>query len=321
MEKKNKTNKKSHISKTSVLGILAICISFSVVFSGCIDDNRSNPNKLFYSFEDGLEGWTPDGTDLSDPDINWSINVTDEQSYDGEHSLELYLNNLNDAGKIWVEKIFNASANTQYEVTISYMFGTSDYGDLNLFRIITGATSFDPEKASDLIFQDDTGHQSDNETGLVWLNKSYTLTVQTDESGDIYITLGVWGTWETHRTYYIDSVNISIKELSVDEAPDISGTWIITYYEWTGNITKTENVTLSQSNWTIQIDAPNETLCTGLLMKNTLSAPFDKSEYLITDCDFRGLGISYIYVINETSMITDLPLCENCNPAVFSKIP
>lgn len=320
MEKKNQSYKKAYISKTSILSILMILTSFSVAFSGCIDDNPPGSNKLFYSFEEGMEGWNPDGTDLSNPEINWSIDITDEQAYDANHSLRLYLNNLNDAGKIWIEKMFNATANTQYEITISYMFATSDYGDFNLFRIIAGATSFDPEAADDLVFQDDTGHHIENETGLIWLNKSYTLTVQTDDNAEIYIALGVWGNWETHRTYYIDSVNISIKALSVDDLPDISGNWMITYYDWMGNATKTENVTISQSNWTVQINSLNESLCTGLLMKNTLSPPFDKSEYLIIDCDFRGLGISHIYVINETSMLTDLPLCENCNPAVFTKI-
>ncbi|MDG6228826.1 MAG: hypothetical protein QCH96_02545 [Candidatus Thermoplasmatota archaeon] len=321
MKEKYYPQKSTHKPNTAILGVLVTLLSFGVMLSGCIDNNPPITDSFQYSFESGFEGWKIDGTDLSDPDINWSIDVTDEESYDGLYSVRLYLDNMNDAGKIWIEKQFNVTAQAHYEVTISYMFGTRDYGDFNLFRIITGATTDDPETAGDLIFQDDTGHHLDNETGLVWTTRSYTTTVHIDESRTMYIMLGVWGTWETARTYYIDAVNISIIPLSLEDAPDISGNWMITYYDWMGNSTHTQNVTIVQSNWTVHINGVNETLCTGTLMKNTLAPPFDQSEYIISDCDFGGLGISHIYVVNETSMITDLPLCESCNPAIFTKIP
>lgn len=319
MKEKNYTQNRTCKSNAAILGILVTLLYLGVMFSGCIDNNPPFIDSFQYSFESGLDGWEKDGTDLSDPEINWSIDVTDEKSYDGLYSVRLYLDNMNDAGKIWMEKQFNVTAHTIYEVTISYMFGTRDFGDFNLFRIITGATIDNPETAGNLIFQDDTGHHLDNETGFIWTTRSYTTTVHIDESETMYIMLGVWGTWETTRTYYIDAVNISITQPSLEDAPDISGDWMITYYDWMGNSTHTQNVTINKSNWKVQINSVNETLCTGTLMKNTLAPPFDRYDYIITDCDFGGLGISYIYVVNETTMITDLPLCESCNPAVFTK--
>jgi hypothetical protein len=86
-----------------------------------------------------------------------------------------------------------------------------------------------------------------------------------------------------------------------------------------GNVTKTENVTLIQNETTITAQTTNETLFTGTLLKNNLPSPDNKTEFIITDCDFGGLGIDYIFVYNETMMETNLPLCENCRPAVFTR--
>lgn len=303
----------------------ATLVSFLLIgalfFSGCVDDipDESTPSYFFYSFEKGMQGWTPDGTDLLDPPINWTVEQSDDHATDGDHSIKFYLDNMNDAGKIWMQKSFDLDPNTHYELTINYDFGTRDWGNINLFRIITGVTTKNPETADDLIFQDNTGHQQDEDIGYTWVNKSYTLSLQTDENGTAYVFIGIWGTWTTPRTYYVDSVNISFEKISSEDIVDISGLWTISYYDFMGNLTETENVTIVQNETSISMQASNETLFEGELLKNNLAAPHDKSDFIITDCDFRGLGIEYIFVYNETAMETNLPLCENCRPAMFAK--
>ena len=313
---------KNKISDIKVYVTLAftIMLSATLFLSGCIEEipddiTRSN----YYSFEEDMQDWETDGTDLSNPSINWSIERSDDRATDGNNSLKLYLDNMNDAGKIWIEKQFELDANTQYEITIDYDFATSDFGSFNLFRIITGASLTNPETYDDLTFQDHTGHNQQEDIGYTWLNKSYTMTVETDDNGTLYLCIGVWGTWETPRTYYIDAVNISFNKVSLEEIPDVSGSWTISYYDFMGNVTNTENVTLIQNETTITAQTSNETLFTGTLLKNNLPSPDNKTEFIITDCDFRGLGINYIFVYNETMMETNLPLCENCRPAVFTR--
>ena len=306
--------------KTYAATSITLLLCATLFLSGCVDDTpNDNTPPYFYSFETDMQGWETDGTDLSSPPINWSIEPSDDRATDGNRSVKLYLDNMNDAGKIWMEKQFELDANTQYEITINYDFATSDFGSFNLFRIITGASLTNPETYDDLTFQDDTGHHQQEDIGYKWLNKSYTLTVQTNENGSVYISIGVWGTWETPRTYYIDAVNISFNKVSIDELPDVSGDWTITYYDFMGNVTKTENVTLTQNQTTVTAQTTNQTLFTGTLLKNNLPTQGNKSDFIITDCDFGGLGIDYIFIYNETMMETNLPLCENCRPAVFTK--
>lgn len=313
------------ISKNAILDnmviLITILVLISTIFSGCIEDieNIDTSMKWFYSFEKNMQGWTKDGVDLDDPPIIWSVERCEELASDGNFSVKLYLENFNDAGKIWFEKTFDVNPNSLYGVTISYNFATADFGDFNLFNLITTVEGDGFDGKDELNYEGDTGHHSDAE-GYVWLEKKFEYIVETDENGEIYINIGVWGSWETTRTYYVDEVNISFKELEmVAEYPDISGQWEISYYNWEGNLTSKENVTIIQdrSDVTIQFDLMPSVY--GKIIKNNVENPQYPTEFIIRGIDFAGLGIDVIYILNENSMITEMPLCESCNPSEFSK--
>lgn len=171
---------------------------------------RGEPEESAFSFDLDLEGWSARGIDLDLGGglVEWSIERAEEPVYAGTGSAELYLENWNDQGKIWLERAFALEPNTTYEVEVSYAFGTSDYGGGNLWNIITGVHSSQPQSHADLTYQGITGTGSDS-PGFSWLMKRYSFTVATGCSGDLYVTIGVWGNWETPRTYYVDELQIT----------------------------------------------------------------------------------------------------------------
>ena len=189
---------------------IAILVAAVASLIACTDDSTGPDGTVRFetSFESGLDGFTADGTDLDDPPVEWSIERTDERADDGEWSVRLDLENLNDAGKIWIERSFSLEPGAVYDVDVSYALGTSDFGDFNLWTLIAGATAIDPESVADLVFQGETGTGEDEDLGVVWLEKRHTFSATASPSGELWVSLGVWGTWETHRTYYLDDVSI-----------------------------------------------------------------------------------------------------------------
>ncbi len=168
-----------------------------------------------YSFEASMDGWAAAGTDLEydGGTLNWSIARSEEDSKDGVTSLRLYLENWNDAGKIWVEKGFEVEVGRTYAVRIEFAFASADFGMANLWTIIAGAMSEKPETGDDLepTFQDSTGNGMDSDSGFIWMEKSYDATVDPRSDGVLWVVIGVWGTWETPRTYFVDEVKISVR--------------------------------------------------------------------------------------------------------------
>lgn len=180
-----------------------------LVVAGCGDSTAPafDINRTF-SFETNLEGWVADTVDTGDPPIEWTVERTTEEAIAGEASVKFEVDNLNDAAKVWIERPFYLRPNTTYTVTVGYDFATADFGMINNWTLITGVTPFSPETVDDLTFQEETGTGSDEDVGHVWLPKSYVFTATTGTDGRLYVAIGVWGTFESLRIYYLDDVQI-----------------------------------------------------------------------------------------------------------------
>jgi hypothetical protein len=171
-----------------------------------------SPPLATFSFENGLEGWTPKATDTDHPTVAWSIESSQDRASDGTHSAKFELANLNDAGKIWLERPFSVQPNQSYHVNVQFSFGTQDWGVANHWTIIAGVRNSPAVTRSDLTYQGLTANGESSNTGYKWLEKSYDFNVLSAADGTFYVDLGVWGTWETYRAYYIDNVRITVSE-------------------------------------------------------------------------------------------------------------
>ena len=159
-----------------------------------------------------MDGWGVSGLDLDDPAVEWSIAQNTTMVDAGNASLRYYLNNINDKGKIWIERPFNVTKDQTYRVTIEYAFATSDFGGANLWRIIAGALPSRVDSVDHLepTYQDRTGNGFDYDSGYVWLEKKYDVSAKSGSDGLLWVVIGVWGTWEGPRTYFVDDVHITL---------------------------------------------------------------------------------------------------------------
>ena len=188
--------------------IIYLLVCIPLIFAGC--SVLQLPKQMKYSFENGMDGWVAQGTDLGSPTDEWSIERSEDMASKGGTSLKVHLDNLNGAGKIWVQHPFDVDPNSYYQVHVEYDFASADYGSSNLWTIVTGALLGPPSKADELVYQLDTGNGADKDEGYKWLHKTYTFDMRTGPEKEIYVVIGVWGTWETARTYYIDNIKIII---------------------------------------------------------------------------------------------------------------
>jgi hypothetical protein len=199
-----------------IIGVIVGAILLYVLSSNVRpESDGKNENSSFFSFEETMQGWEARAVDLelADSAISWSITRTQEMAKNGSSSVRLYLENWNDMGKIWIERSFAVKPDALYKVEISYAFASSDWGDANLFRIITGVLQESPQSRDELMYQGYTGNGAGSDVGYVWLEKSYSFSVKSNVSSKLYVVIGVWGVWETVRTYYLDNLRIVFTEL------------------------------------------------------------------------------------------------------------
>ena len=196
--------------------VLLYILNFNVLRENGGNNGHGDEVSFFFSFEEGMQEWEAKATDLelANSTIDWSITRSQERVNDGSSSLRFYLENWNDMGKIWIERSFSVKPNTQYVVNVSYAFASADWGDANFFTIITGVLQEPPKSRYELVYQGDTGNGARSDVGYLWLEKSYGFSVESDAAGKLYVVVGVWGVWETPRTYYIDSLRVIFTELT-----------------------------------------------------------------------------------------------------------
>lgn len=194
--------------------VLALALPIAAGLGGCSESLEGPDSQTFtFSFDDTMQGWSADGADLTNPQVAWSIQQSTAEASNGAGSVRITLDNLNDAGKVWMERSFDLEPNRTYDVEVSYAFGSADFGDINLWRIITGVSADSPEDADDLEFQGDTGNGLDSNGGLQWLDKTYSFTATTDADGVLHVSIGTWGTYEVQRTYFVDDVTLTFSEV------------------------------------------------------------------------------------------------------------
>lgn len=156
-----------------------------------------------FSFEAGLEGWSPAATDVQDGEAvaTWYVEHSTERASDGVGSVHLRVDNMTDAAKVWVEQRFELEPNTSYRVELDFDLSTADWGDFNLWRVIAGALPARPLDRDDLepAYREETGTGTDEDDGHVWLPKQYSFEVTTGPDGEAWVVIGVWGTYEVFR--------------------------------------------------------------------------------------------------------------------------
>ena len=196
-----------------------LLVILALLISAPIDQFVATPKCLaaqqeindFHSFEDDLEGWSINGTDLSlnEPTADeWAITRSEDVAFDGSTALKFDLTNNNDQGKIWLEKSFLVEPNFLYEVNVSYSFASDD-GQLGTFQIITGVLKQRPATFNDLIpaFRESTDKRK-AEPGFRWLDKQYEFAVSSGQATSLWLVIGIWGTLEIRNIHYFDSVRV-----------------------------------------------------------------------------------------------------------------
>jgi len=199
----------------------AVLLCFSLPLNSCSIAVEVRDGDVFFSFESGFDNWTARGTDVgAGGALNWSVTSSTQLARDGASSLRFELNNFSGEGKIWIERVFRVDSTRTRHVTVRFAFASADFGTVGNFRILAGVKRFRPEVGTDLtrLAQDDTGNGLTTQSSYQWMEKSYTLTIEplplnaAMVQGEFWVVIGVWGTSNSHRSYFVDNVRITIEE-------------------------------------------------------------------------------------------------------------
>lgn len=206
---------------TVLLNLLSRCLMPSLLLLlvlpllRCRNPVLPEPSEHTTSFETDSDEWSMiPARELFEPtNCDAFAERSDELSNSGLWSFKLWLDNSCDTGSIGIKKRFFVTPNTCFLLRVEFQFATSDFGDVNLWRVGAGVSDTDFSNLNKrLTKRGTTGNGSDSAIGFVWLEKAHEFSLQTGSTGDAFVAIGVAGSSEFTRSYYVDDVRIILRE-------------------------------------------------------------------------------------------------------------
>ena len=161
----------------------------------------------FFSFERNLQGWDRDHfidceQGPNPCDFNWRIRRSREQAQHGTHSLKAFLDGTNDDGTIWLERQFDTGSGAPATVVVTFWLRSEFQADINTWPVVAYAGANNPETESDFTIVGQTEHRAG------WSRYTLVQKVDPGPDGRVWAAFGFGATWESERTYFMDSVSV-----------------------------------------------------------------------------------------------------------------
>ncbi len=169
-----------------------------------------NPLVLKEDFEGGFGEWVADADvppDPNDPDqtVEWNITRTMSLAYSGQYAIKMFIDGKQDDGTLWLERRITVSKNTQVKVTITFWLYSEEESFNTIAAIVGYAGTRNPEEESNF----EVLGAANQVAG--WKKYSFKTAVDTGDTGELWVALGISVRWETVMTYYVDNVEITVR--------------------------------------------------------------------------------------------------------------
>jgi hypothetical protein len=172
---------------------------------------RAEPCEYF-SFEQDMEGWLPQGIDARINDgqpASWFIAPSTLTARDGYYSLKFVTTNSSEQAKVFVIRPFAVERKKRYQVTVEYQVDNGSLAARD--KLITGVFKTMPETEEDLIpFYQEEAKKFPEVQG--WQHKQYEFTARSKKSDVLYVVIGILAKNNGHHLFAFDNVCVTIIE-------------------------------------------------------------------------------------------------------------
>jgi hypothetical protein len=188
------------------LTAIAVLLVISILAGWYFYPRRANYKE---GFEEDFGAWEADADVPPDPNnpgfpVDWSVSRVTSPVKSGQYSVRLYIDGRQDDGTVWVEKKLAVQKDVQIHVEISFEFYSEDESFNVLADVVGFIGTSNPAVEADFA---DLG-QANEVAG--WKRYTYSETLMTDSSEEIWVAVGFTVLWETKLAYNLDDIDITV---------------------------------------------------------------------------------------------------------------
>lgn len=164
-----------------------------------------------FSFESGLDGWSPLVVAASSSEAAGGVEVSGEEASSGQRSARFHLSAPEAGPAVVVQHLFELAPSQGYRIEVSYRVAMADPSGGPTWSIVGGAG---PEA-------EDAGGSGPSLAALgstgpagadgrpAWESRVDTLRATSSDQGELWVVLGVSAQSGGERTYYADDLRLA----------------------------------------------------------------------------------------------------------------
>lgn len=192
-----------------VMWLIVIVIAVTLLAAVLLMKPQPEKETFFEDFENGFGVWTTDSDVPDNPNnpgypVAWTIERVSNNSFSGNYSVLLSIDGRQDDGTIWIGRKLNLDPSSPKSVNVSYQLW-SESESFNTLAVVVGHIGENnPVVEADFQVLGAANRVSG------WLDYSFTSEINTNDTGEVYVAVGISVTWETDISYLIDAVSITV---------------------------------------------------------------------------------------------------------------
>lgn len=164
---------------------------------------------FFDDFENHFGNWTIGSQVPEDPNnpghsVEWLVERSSNQSFSGKNSVLFWIDGRQDDGTIWITRKLTLEPNSEKSVNISFQLWSGEESFNTLAAVVGYIGENKPQAENDFQVVGAANQVSG------WKAYSLSNEIVTNNTGEVYVALGISVRWETELIYFADSVEIKI---------------------------------------------------------------------------------------------------------------
>ena len=198
------------MNKAVVIFAVIIVVALALLTAKFLNPELQPEQTTFFDdFENDFGNWTIGSHVPEDPNnpghrVEWHVERSSNHSFSGKNSVLFWIDGRQDDGTIWITRKLTLEPNSEKSVNISFQLWSGEESFNTLAAVVGYIDENKPQAETDFQVLGAANQVSG------W--KAYSLSngIVTNNTGEVYVALGISVRWETELIYFADSIEITI---------------------------------------------------------------------------------------------------------------
>jgi len=198
------------MNKAVALIAVIIVVAFALLaFKFLSPELQPNQTTFFDDFENDFSDWTIGSQVPEDPNnpgqnVEWLIQRSTNHSFSGKYSILFEIDGRQDDGTIWITRKLTLEPNSEKSVNISFQLWSGEESFNTLAAVVGHIGVNVPQAEPDFQVLGAANQEAE------WKAYGLSKEIAVNNTGEVYVALGISVRWETKLVYFADSVEITI---------------------------------------------------------------------------------------------------------------